>query len=147
VSAVFDFEFRIREFQNTTMMSTIFPQQHLSASVIERCNGVVGISASICRLRTQSQTTYSDVSMVGLKRSLCLIPQNKPQHLRPIFVFLTGTSGNLRNFLPICLFPVCVCLSGRCIRSCKFVRAFMYLSATKDKVCYKMLLELRQLMP
>jgi hypothetical protein len=127
------------------MMSITFPQQHLSASCIERYSGVVGISASICRLRRQSQTTYHpDVTMVCLK---CLLPQNKPQPLRPTFVLLTGTSSNLRNFLPVCLFPVCVCLSARSIRACKFIWAFMYLSATKDKVCYKMLLELRQLMP
>jgi hypothetical protein len=127
------------------MMSIIFPQQQLSASCIERCNGVVGISASICRLRTQSQTTYDpEITMVCLK---CLLPQNKPQPLRPTFVLLTGTPGNLRNFLPICLFSVCVCLSAKYIRACTFIWAFIYLSATKDKVSYKMLLELRQLMP
>jgi len=146
VSAVFDFESRIGEFQNTTMMSIIFPHQHLSSPCIERCNRVAGISASICRLRIQSQTTYPDITMVCLKRLLCLLPQNKPQPLRPTFILLTGTSDNLRKFLPISLFPVCVCLSARCIRACKFVWAFMYLSATKNKVCYKMLLELRQLM-
>ena len=145
MSTVFDFESRISKFQNTTMMSIIFPQQHLSASCIERYNELVGISASICRLRTRSQTTYHpDVTMVCLK---CLLPQNKPQPLRPTFVLLTGTSGNLRNSLTICQFSVCVCLSARCIRACKFIWAFMYLSATKDTVCYKMLLELRQLMP
>lgn len=147
MSAVFEFESQIGEFHNTTMMSIIFPQQHLSASVIELCNGEVDISASICWVRNQSQTTYADVTMVCLKRLLCLLPQNKPQPLRPTFVLLTGTSGNLRDFIPICLFPVCVCLSARCILACKFVWAFMYLSAIKDKVCYKMLLELRQLMP
>jgi len=31
MSAVFDYEPRIGEFQNTTMTSIIFPQQHLSA--------------------------------------------------------------------------------------------------------------------